>query len=57
MRKYCVDYIKSKNDTEVQLGIPPKQISGGKGLAKTTIRVVVCEVSEENAQLVTNALM
>ena len=57
MRKFCVEYIKNENNTEVQLAIFPRQISAGKGLAKTTTRAVVCEVSEDHAQLVTNALM
>ena len=57
LRQYCVDFIKSKHNTEVQLSIFPRQISAGRGFAKTATRAVVCEVSEDNAQLVTTALM
>ena len=57
LRQHCVEYIKQNHNTDVQLAIFPRQISAGKGLAKTATRVVVCEVSEDHAQLVSNALM
>ena len=57
LRKYCVNYIKEQNDTDVELAIFPRQISAGRGLAKSSTRAVVCETSEDHAQLVTNALM
>ena len=57
LRKHCVKFIKEKHDTDVELSIFPRQISAGRGLAKTSTRAVVCETSEDHAQLVTNALM
>ena len=57
LRQFCVDYIQKHNNTVVELSIFPRQISAGRGLAKTTTRAVVCEVSEDHAQLVTTALM
>ena len=57
LRSYCVNYIKEHHDSIVELSIFPRQISAGKGLAKTATRAVVCEVSEDHAQLVTTTLM
>ena len=57
LRTFCIDYIKSEHNTEVQLAIFPRQLSASKGLAKTSTRAVACEVSEDHDQLVTNVLM
>ena len=57
MRQFCIKFIKDSVETDVELAIFPRQISAGKGLAKTVTRAVMVEVSEDHAQLVTTALM
>lgn len=57
LRASCVQYIKAQHNIDVELSIFPRPISAGRGLAKTSTRAVVCEVSEDHAQLVTTALM
>ena len=57
LRNFYDYYIKSQHNTEVQVPIFPRQLSAGKGLVKTSTRTVVCWVSEDHAQLLTNALM
>lgn len=52
-----MNHIKEQHNIDVELSIFPRPISVGRGLAKTTTRALVCEVSEDHAQLVTTALM